>query len=45
VNARRLDVYPGSYDDYLEKRKLATTGGTRPQAEHLPAKEVTRRRP
>jgi ATP-binding cassette subfamily F protein 3 len=45
VNARRLEVYLGSYDDYVEKRKLAATGSARPKAEHLPAKELARRRP
>ncbi len=44
VHARRLDVYPGSYDDYMEKRKLTVTGSAKPKAERAAVKESAGRR-
>ena len=44
VNGKRLKIYSGSYDDYLEKRKLAAGGGQKLKTEHVPPKDRAGRR-
>jgi ATP-binding cassette subfamily F protein 3 len=44
VHAKRLDVYPGSYDDYMEKRKLTVTGAPKAKVERTAVKEGAGRR-
>ena len=39
VRTKRLDVYPGSYDDYMEKRKLTVAGNSKTKGERLAAKD------